>query len=825
MLPEKVSGFKQIQFPLILTISAGFLASIYSIAALLGKVPMSWFIFFGLLGGLISLNAWLVYAFFRNRHLFGLHAKVLIILWGSIVVWYWSFAPIYYFFTMNLDRLQLKWVVFAFLWEVPIIGGLFILVCMLLFRPIQKFVDTGKTEEPDLLYRSLLHFPQIVAFLISFFTILGYTFGAVQLGLFADHPITEQIKNVLNGVVVAIFLAAFYYLSFDALLEHTRHKLEKSAILKKIIQRKFYQKVLGVSLLVAFGGISLLGVYGFQLFQEFLTENLKNRMQINLIQLEKQIDKGSQLHSLDITTLKVGSRGNIFFTSPDEEIRNEEFSEQTVEFISNTENGFTTDLKTHGEVVVVYFSEKLDKKLVSTAFLQDFYSDLVQNSQGFWLVGLFIVGTIAGATTIFSLVLTRSVRRLSTAVKKAEESNEIFDFHIASGDELEELSHAFGHFINESKTSLAQLQVEKNKLETLVESLPVGISLIEAPTGKILAINKAGIEITGRSANPYISPDEYSNAYDITKENGDNYPPEETPPYICLKTGQSVTKRDMFIHRPDGTITPIIGTAVPFKDSSGEMSGVIVMFQDISKEYEIDRAKTEFVSLASHQLRTPLSIINWYSESLLNENIEYTENQKKYLHQIYDANQRMIGLVNSLLNVSRIDLGTFVIEPEPTNIEKTLREVLEELKLEIRKKDIKIITEFNNLPLIQADHRLLYIVFQNLLTNAIKYSISSGEVRVKTLVEGDDIQVMVANQGVGIPLDAQQKIFTKLFRADNVKELDTEGSGLGLYIVKSILYYCGGRIWFESVEDKGASFYISLPLSGMKRRGGDKRLV
>ncbi len=249
--------------------------------------------------------------------------------------------------------------------------------------------------------------------------------------------------------------------------------------------------------------------------------------------------------------------------------------------------------------------------------------------------------------------------------------------------------------------------------------------------------------------------------------------------------------------------------------------------RDITKEKEIDRAKTEFVSLASHQLRTPLTAVSWYTEMLQGKGAErLSEDQKKYLSRIYQSNRRMISLVNALLNVSRIEMGTFSIEPRMASLVGLADGVLRDLSPLVIEKNIKLQKKYGkNIPKkIKIDEQLVRVIIQNLLSNAIKYTPSGG--RIKFLVEKDDkdIKIVVADNGYGIPKRQQEYIFTKLFRADNIKVKDTDGTGLGLYLVKSVLDSVGGKIWFKSTENKGTTFYVLLPLSGMKAKPGSKHL-
>lgn len=267
---------------------------------------------------------------------------------------------------------------------------------------------------------------------------------------------------------------------------------------------------------------------------------------------------------------------------------------------------------------------------------------------------------------------------------------------------------------------------------------------------------------------------------------------------------------------------------------------------DVSKHRELAKAKTDFVTIASHQLRTPLSIIKWYVDFLLSGDAgDLTEDQKKYLEEVYGSNERLIDLVSALLDVSRIDLGTFSIEPEPINIRKVSEAALLKLKKEIKDKNITVNKKYDSLPLINLDGRLTQIVFENIISNSVKYAETNGIINIDIKKTEKDVYIKIADNGCGIPKEQQPKVFTKLFRADNAKKIEASGTGLGLYIVKGVVEKSGGKIWFESPnidallseekknskskslnkEAKGTTFHITIPLKGMKKKHGTKKLT
>lgn len=199
--------------------------------------------------------------------------------------------------------------------------------------------------------------------------------------------------------------------------------------------------------------------------------------------------------------------------------------------------------------------------------------------------------------------------------------------------------------------------------------------------------------------------------------------------------------------------------------------------------------------------------------------------QQEYLNDIYASSQRMTALVNSLLNVSRIELGTFSIDPKPTDIVSVVASVISEQSEKVLHKSLKIKTNFaKNSIETNIDPELFTIIVQNLLSNAIKYTLDGGEIHVSLSLDKTRFTFTVSDNGIGIPKHQQDKLFSKLFRADNVKTLDTDGTGLGLYIVYSVVGSMGGQISFKSEEGKGSTFTVSLPRN-MKKLTGDKKLT
>ena len=373
------------------------------------------------------------------------------------------------------------------------------------------------------------------------------------------------------------------------------------------------------------------------------------------------------------------------------------------------------------------------------------------------------------------------------------------------------------------------LRQAKAKDEAMLLSIGEGL-VATGKDGNIVFVNRAFEDLLGWREEE-VQGKLFVNLVQMFDEEGREIEKQDRPIYKILRslstnTAKTSITSNMHYSRKDGTTFPVAITISPII-VEGQIIGAVEVFRDITEEKAVDKEKTEFVSLASHQLRTPLSSVNWYAEMLLAGDAgKLSKMQKEYVKEIYAGNQRMIDLVNDLLNVSRLELGTFSVNPEKVDIVSAAFLAIDEQKQEIKKKKIKIETDFpDQRPLeIDADPKLLHMIFQNLLSNAVKYTHDKGAVKIAVIKKEDFILIKVSDNGIGIPKSQQEKIFTKLFRADNVKGQDVEGTGLGLYIIKSIVEESGGSISFESEENEGTTFTVALPIGGMKKKEGSREL-
>jgi PAS domain S-box-containing protein len=360
----------------------------------------------------------------------------------------------------------------------------------------------------------------------------------------------------------------------------------------------------------------------------------------------------------------------------------------------------------------------------------------------------------------------------------------------------------------DQKLSVSDNEQEKLRYEALLASIGQGLVVIDKH-GRITTFNKAAESMLGWTAEEVMGKT-------LNKVIKVEYKSNETA--IKSKFGSQQT---LYFIRKNKTKFPVAITATSYVQGT-HVLGNITLFRDITTEQNIDSMKNEFISLASHQLRTPLSAIKWYAYILLQGKAgQLLPEQLKYASNIYSSTERIIDLVNTLLNISRIESGRIIVEPKITDIKKLVEEILVEVRVRSEEKKQKVtLTIENNFPLISLDPTLIRQVYLDLLTNAVNYTPEEGEISINITKNDTDMISEIHDNGYGIPESEQGRLYDKFYRGSNIIDRSSTGTGLGLYFIKTIIELCQGKIWYKSKEGKGTSFWFSLPLSGTLPKKG-----
>jgi len=379
------------------------------------------------------------------------------------------------------------------------------------------------------------------------------------------------------------------------------------------------------------------------------------------------------------------------------------------------------------------------------------------------------------------------------------------------------------HIVTDLQKEKEKLEHEKAKDEAIIKSIGDGL-IITGKDGNIIMVNKVAEELLGWTEEEIIFKF-LNNVIPIEDAYENVIPLDKTPISHILSNAEAMVKTSCYFRKKDTTRIPVAITVTPI-NLEKTIIGTVTAFRDITHEKEADRMKTEFISLASHQLRTPLSAIKWFLEMLLAGDIGVlTKEQKDFIENINRSNERMISLVGSLLNISRIESGRLIIDPVTTDLGELIREIVHELQGSFDSKKQKVLVSIqDNLPKISIDSKLIAQVYSNLLTNAMKYSPIGSNIEIHVSLKNDSVFSEIKDYGYGIPANEKDKLFRKFYRGENVVKLDTDGSGLGLYLAKTIIEASGGTIGFASEENKGTTFWFTLPLAGTQAKKGEVTL-
>jgi len=457
-----------------------------------------------------------------------------------------------------------------------------------------------------------------------------------------------------------------------------------------------------------------------------------------------------------------------------------------------------------------------------------------------YFIFLLIVVFIVFLSVVLSRKLTYPIKKLIRGTNKLRKGKLSARINIKTKDEFETLANSFNRMAADLQESYSLIEEEKQSLEIkvqartkelteLAESLEDKVKertkKLEEERNKTLAVITNftdGLLVFGKEDKLLLVNPKLEEFFGVKGKDIEGKSVSELQKNDVLKSlielfgGKGI--KEIFreeLKLKKGLVLEV--STIPIIRGKKERLGSLVILHDITREKLVERMKTEFVSLAAHQLRTPLSAIKWTLKMLLDGDLgKITKEQKEFLDGTYKSNERMIALINDLLNVTRIEEGRYLYKPILTDIEDLINSIVNSHKE--RAKERNLILEFRKpqkkLPKVMLDVEKMSIAIINLLNNAIRYtpSGSGGKVTISLRQAKKGIEFSIKDTGVGIPKAQQKRVFTKFFRGVNVIKMETEGTGLGLFIAKNIIEAHKGKIWFESKEGRGTTFYFTIPL-------------
>ncbi|HLX39296.1 MAG TPA: ATP-binding protein, partial [Ktedonobacteraceae bacterium] len=368
----------------------------------------------------------------------------------------------------------------------------------------------------------------------------------------------------------------------------------------------------------------------------------------------------------------------------------------------------------------------------------------------------------------------------------------------------------------------AEIEQEQMRLRAVLAQLPEGIMLVEAPHGRIQYVNAAATEITGITASEQIDFQMQNASLEpyLTDIQGNPIAPERLSTNRALR-GETINGLETLLRRQDGKEVFLLTSAAPLRTDDGTIIGAIVVFQDITTRKSIEQQKNEFLSITSHELRTPITAIQGFAEILqLRANEPEHPNTFRSQHalvSIIDQSKRLSRLIDEILDLSRIESKRLLLNIRSHDLIQTLTQVIESQLIMTKRHTIHLVldgvTAQDTLTGYFDEDRIIQVL-NNLINNAVKYSPNHYEIEVGLRFSGekaDEALIWVRDHGIGIATNELPHIFERFHRASNL-DRSISGLGIGLYLVNELVARHGGHIQVESTEGKGSTFSVTLPL-------------
>jgi PAS domain S-box-containing protein len=369
--------------------------------------------------------------------------------------------------------------------------------------------------------------------------------------------------------------------------------------------------------------------------------------------------------------------------------------------------------------------------------------------------------------------------------------------------------------------SLAAEQEARARMRAITDGVDEAIALV-APNGRILEINRRFSELLGIPGDRIVGIDleDTRNFYMQVFEEGEAL---YQLTQAAILDREATDARVIVQNWPQRRELQLFTT--PISDDNGAYLGRLYVFRDVTHEREVDRMKTEFVSLVSHELRTPLTSIKGFTEMVLDGDAgEINEEVEEFLTIVYNNAERLVALVNDLLDISRIESGRIRLKLEPVALNEIVQTVTATMQQKIREKGQTLTASVEpGAVMVVGDRDKLVQVLTNYVSNAYQYSPEGASIRIEITRQGDHARVAVIDNGYGISAEDQQQLFTKFYRVDNSMTREVGGTGLGLSIVKQIIELQGGEVEVESAPGEGSTFSFTAPLAEQRAEVGEQR--
>lgn len=424
------------------------------------------------------------------------------------------------------------------------------------------------------------------------------------------------------------------------------------------------------------------------------------------------------------------------------------------------------------------------------------------------IMGIFVIASLVamllglGIAIIIARAITRPIEEMKQQTQRIARGDYAGQVRVYSDDELGQLAKAINNLSIRVEESQESTEAERRRLDSVLSHMSDGVIATDR-RGNITIINETASDFMDVTAEKAIG----SSILDVLKIRDDYSLRDLIENQDELMLDLSSNERDLILNAYFSLI----------QRESGFISGLVCVLHDVTEQQKIDNDRKQFVSNVSHELRTPLTSLRSYIEALSDGAWKDPEVAPGFLKVTQEETDRMIRMINELLSLSRMDSGTTRVDMELVNINEMFNYVLDRFDMILKKDDnpakyYTIKREFTKRDLwVEIDTDKFTQVLDNIMNNAIKYSPDGGVVTCRLLETHNQVIISISDQGLGIPRADLNHVFDRFFRVDKARSRAQGGTGLGLAISKEVVQMLGGRIWVDSVEGKGSTFYISLP--------------
>lgn len=497
------------------------------------------------------------------------------------------------------------------------------------------------------------------------------------------------------------------------------------------------------------------------------------------------------------------NQGNVGQQTTDTTIRSVLYNNMSLnkEYFDSNEN-----IRIKKFVVPIFSSENaglLLGVLCVTVNIETVYNQ-VQN------IGLIFI-TSSVIALVFSILLaflvskgiTRPIQAMTDQIEKIADGNYNDQVKIYSKDEMGILARSINYLSVRVKEAQETTEAERQRLDSVLKHMTDGVIATDRRS-RVMITNNRALDFIGKTEEEVIGHSimEVLNLRDkYTFRELLNMDHDILIPFVNEDGQESIIKGEISV----------------IQRESRYVSGLIWVLTDVTEREKIERDRRQFVSNVSHELRTPLTSVRSYSEALSDGALEDPKLAREFLDVIQRETDRMIRMISDLLNLSRMDSNRQEMNLELIDLSRLVDHILDRFDMmlsseEYANKDYKILRELSDKPIwVEADQDRLTQIIDNILNNAIKYSPDGGNVTVRLMITHNEALLSIQDQGLGIPQKAIPHIFERFYRVDKARSREQGGTGLGLAIAKEVVERLNGRIWVNSIENKGSSFYISLP--------------